>query len=191
MGTPMKKPVISLAFALAALTVVIGAAGAVADTAVRMNRAVIRSVEKSLDERLSRIWPDTPGSVTSHTRGLYLDGYGAVFTVEMSPVSEGISLMNPILTPQQKAQIKQKKIERMPQLQKAVSQALVDAAASLDPVPLDEQVVIEVDLPRYSWEDGAGYPAELLFQSTRRKLLDVKRANGVGLEAAIRVIERN
>ena len=68
--------------------------------------------------------------------------------------------MTTILTPEEKIQVKQTKIDRMPQLQKALAQALVDAAASLDPVPLDEQVVIEVDLLRYSWEDGAGYPAE-------------------------------
>ena len=184
----MKKLLIALPFVLASL-VGIGAA-ADADVA-HVNRAVIRSVENNLNERLSKIWPDTPVSVTSHTRGMYLDGYGAVFTVEMSTVSEGITLMDSVMTPQKKALIKQKKIERMPQLQKALEQALMDSAASLDPVPLDEQVVIEVDLPRYSWEDGTGYPAELLVQSTRRKLLDVKRANGVGLEAAVHVTERN
>jgi len=177
---------------LAMTLVVIGAAtAAVADTPVRVNRAVIRSVEDSLNERLSRIWPDTPFAVSSHTRGLYLDGYGAVFTVEMNTASDGVGLMTTNLTPQKKMQVKQTKIERMPQLQKALAQALMDAAASLDPVPLDEQVVIEVDLVRYSWEDGAGYPAELLVQSTRRKLLDVKRANGVGLEAAVHITERN
>ena len=30
-----------------------------------------------------------------------------------------------------------------------------------------------------------------MVQSTRRKLLDVKRANGAGLEAAVHVTERN
>jgi hypothetical protein len=109
----------------------------------------------------------------------------------MNTASDGVGLMTTNLTPQKKMQVKQTKIERMPQLQKALAQALMDAAASLDPIPLDEQVVIEVDLLRYSWEDGAGYPAEVMVQSTRRKLLDVKRANGVGLEAAVHVTERN
>jgi hypothetical protein len=182
----MKKFQIALPFSVAML-----AFAAVADTPVHVNRSVIRSVEISLDERLSRIWPDTPMALTSHTRGIYLDGYGAVFTSEMNTASDGVGLMTTNLTPQKKIQVKQTKIDRMPQLQKALAQALVDAAASLDPVPLDEQVVIEVDLLRYSWEDGAGYPAEVMVQSTRRKLLDVKRANGVGLEAAVHVTERN
>jgi hypothetical protein len=182
----MKKFQIALPFSVAML-----AFAAVADTPVHVNRSVIRSVEISLDERLSRIWPDTPMALTSHTRGIYLDGYGAVFTSEMNTASDGVGLMTTNLTPQKKMQVKQTKIERMPQLQKALAQALMDAAASLDPIPLDEQVVIEVDLLRYSWEDGAGYPAEVMVQSTRRKLLDVKRANGVGLEAAVHVTERN
>jgi hypothetical protein len=184
------KKLIAVPSILMAALVAISAAAAVADTAARVNRSVMRSVELSLDERLSKIWPDTPMALTSHTRGVYLDGYGAVFTSEMNTASDGVGLMTTNLTQQMKTQVKQKKIDRMPQLQKALAQALVDAAASLDPVPLDENVVIEVDLLRYSWEDGAGYPAELLVQSTRRKLLDVKRANGVGLDAAVRVTER-
>jgi hypothetical protein len=183
----MKKLLIALPLVLATLAF----AGVAADTLTHVNRAVIRSVEISLDERLSRIWPDTPMALASHTRGLYLDGFGAVFTLEMNTASDGVGLMTTNITPQKKVQVKQTKIDRMPQLQKALSLALVDAAASLDPVPLDEQVVIEVDLLRYSWEDGAGYPAEVLVQSTRRKLLDVKHANGVGLEAAVHVTERN
>jgi hypothetical protein len=181
----MKK--LPIAFAALAVLAVAG----VADTTAHVNRGVIRSVENSLDDQLSRLWPDTPMALTSHARGLYLDGYGAVFTLEMNTASDGVGLMTTILTPQKKEQVKKMKIDRMPQLRKALTQALVDAAASLDPVPLDEQVVIEVDLLRYTWEDGAGYPAEVLVQSTRRKLLDVKRANGVGLDAAVRITERH
>ena len=188
----MKKLIVVPSLLVMTLAVIGASAGTVADSSVRVTRVVIRSVESNLNERLSKLWAaDTPMALTSHARGLYLDGYGAVFTLEMNTANDGVGLMTPNLTPQMKAQVKQKKVDRMPQLQKALSLALVDAAATLDPVPLDEQVVIEVDLLRYTWEDGTGYPAELLVQSTRRKLLDVKRANGVGLEAAVHVSERN
>jgi hypothetical protein len=185
------KKLIVLPFVSVVTFMTVAAIAAVADAGAHVSRAAIRSVEKNLDDRLSKIWPDTPMSVTSHTRGLYLDGYGAVFTVEMNTASDGVGLMSTVLTQQAKVQVKQRKVERMPQLERALEQALMDVAASLDPVPLDENVVIEVDLLRYTWEDGAGYPAEVLVQSTRRKLLDVKRANGVGLQAAIHVTERN
>ena len=55
----------------------------------------------------------------------------------------------------------------MPQLKKALEDALVDSAATLDAVPLDEQIVIEADLDRYGWEAAGGYPAEILLQVTR------------------------
>ena len=170
-------------FALAA------AAGAIADTP-NVPRSVIHSAELSLNERLLRIFPDTPTALVSATRGLYLDGYGAVFTAEMNPISDGISLMHTILRPEEKVQIKQKKIARIPELRRALKEALVETAASLDPVPLDDQVVLEVVIDRFIWEDGSGYPAELIVQAPRRKLLEVKRANGMGIDAAIRLTER-
>jgi hypothetical protein len=166
------------------------AAGAIAE-APAVSRPVIRSAEQSLDERLSRLWQDPgPMALVSRTRGVYLDGYGVVFTADMNPVSDGVNMFTPHLQDKDKVLIKQKKIARIPELKKALKEALVDTAASLDPVPLDEQVVLAVVIRRFEWEDGSGYPAEVVVQSTRRKLLDVKRANGAGLDAAIRLTER-
>jgi hypothetical protein len=166
--------------------------GAVAFTAItpaRVTRPTLRSTEKSIDDRFNAMWPDNPFTVVGPTRAVYLEGYGAVFTAELSLANEGISLMHTILTPQDKALVIKKKNERVPQMKKALEEALVGVAASLDTVPPNEQVVIQVILDRYSWEDGPAYPAEMIFQSTRQKLLDVKRANGAGIETAIKVTE--
>jgi len=107
----------------------------------------------------------------------------------MSLANEGISLMHTILTPQDKALVVKKKNERVPQLRKALEEALVGTAASLDTVPPNEQVVIQVVLDRYTWEESPSYPAEMIFQATRQKLLDVKHANGAGMETAIKITE--
>ncbi len=156
----------------------------------RVGRPLIRSIEKSLDERISRLWPDNPVAVVGDTRGVYLDGIGAIFTAEINTAAEGISLMHTTLTAKEKETVHRQKIDRLPQLKKVLQQALMESAGSLDPVPLDEQVVIQVVLDRFSWEDPGGYPAEIIVQAPRRKLLDLKRANGAGLEAAIRTTER-
>ena len=174
---------------LTSLVLLGSAAGAVAD-APGVPRPVIRSAEQALDSRFSRMWADTPGALVGHTRGVYIDDYGAIFTAEISPVVLVDNPMTAIILPEQKAQVKQKKAARIPELKKALKEALVETAASLDPVPLDQQVAVEVVLLRYDWEDGTGYPAELIVQSTRRKLLEVKRANGAGIDAAIKVTER-
>ena len=168
------------------------ALGAVAE-APRVARPLVRSVEKSLDERISRIWPDNPGALAGEARGVYLEGYGAVFTTEINTASEGITLMHTSLTQQEKDHVHHLKIDRVPQLKKTLEEALVDSAASLDTVPLDEQIVLEVVLDRYTWEAAGGYPAEILLQATRRKLLEikqaVKQAKGADMDLAIRVIE--
>ncbi len=177
------------AFILAGFVIALGAtAGAIADTPA-VPRTAIRAAELSLDERLQRIFPDTPSALVGTTRGIYLEGYGAVFTAEMEPVTDGTSLMNSVLRPEQKVEVLKKKVGRIPDLRKAMESALVETAASLDSVPLDEQVVLEVVIDRFLWEDGKGYPAELMVQAPRRKLLDIKHANGAGMEA-IRVTQR-
>ena len=112
-----------------------------------------------------------------------------MFTTELNLASEGIALMHSILTPQEKAAVVQKKIERAPQLKKALQDALVGTAASLDTMPPDQQVVIQVILDRFSWEEAPSYPSEVIAQATRQKLLDLKKASGAGVETAIRITE--
>ena len=45
-------------------------------------------MEKSLDERISKLWDDNPYLLLGTTRGVYLEGYGAVFTAEVNLVVE-------------------------------------------------------------------------------------------------------
>jgi hypothetical protein len=179
------KKSLGIGFAL----VVFATVASTAITPAKVTRPSLRSMEKSLDERLSTLWPDNPVTVVGPTRAVYLEGYGAVFTAELSLANEGVSLMHLTLTPQDKAAVVKKKTERVPQLEKFLKEALVGAAASLDTVPPNELMVIQVVLDRFTWEEAPTYPAEMIVQATRQKLLDVKRANGVGMDAAIRLTE--
>jgi hypothetical protein len=162
---------------------------ALAGDSPRVSRNVMVSMEKSLDDKITRLWDDNPLSVLGPTRGLYLDGFGAVFTAEINPVVQPLTLMNPVLTPQDKVKFRQKKLERIPQLKKALVQALASTASSLDPVPATEQVVISVSLTRYQWEDTSGMPAQIVVQGERRKLIEAQRQGGSGLEAVVRMTE--
>jgi hypothetical protein len=155
----------------------------------RVSRAILVPMERSLDERIQRLWADNPLALIGATRGVYLDGYGAVFTSEVNMVPEGISLMHLRLTPQDKQLVQQKQVERLPQLKKTLMQALVDSSASLDPVPGDEKIVMAVVLDHYPWEPPHVIPDQIMFQAAKSKLLEVKRAGGAGMEAAIRVTE--
>jgi hypothetical protein len=72
------------------LVVLCAVALSAAAATARVSGNVLKSVETSLDERIKSFWPDNIFSVIRLTRGLYLDGYGAVFTVDVSPVLSNI-----------------------------------------------------------------------------------------------------
>jgi hypothetical protein len=155
----------------------------------RVERKTLVAMEKSLDDRVTRLWDDNPFLLLGPTRGIYLEGYGAVFTAEVNLVAAvGITPFHPSYSKPEIDRHRQKKLERMPQLKSALREALAASAASLDTVLPEEQVVIIAFLTRYPWEDAAGIPAQVTLQAPKKKLLDAQRA-GVNLEQVIRVTE--
>jgi hypothetical protein len=83
-------------------------------------------------------------------------------------------------------QIRKTKLARVPQLKKILKDALVSAAGSLDTIPPDEQIVIAIIIPRFSFEDAAGIPVQVTVQASKRKLLESK---GAALDAVIKITE--
>jgi hypothetical protein len=164
------------------------AASAVAGDAPRVPRNTLAATEKNLDNRFTKLWSDNPFVVLGPTRGVYLEGYGAVFTAEVNLVAgPSIGILTPPMTKQDIAQHKQKKIARIPELKKALEKALADTAASLDmaAVPPDEQIVLVAFLSHFPWEDLGGLPAQIMMQGSKKKLMEAQREGGAALEAAI------
>ena len=157
----------------------------------RVSRAVLSSSEKSLDDRIKALWEDNPLALVGATRGLYLDGYGAVFTAEVNPISGPLALFHGAnYTKEEKDRYFKKRKERIPQLVTALKQTLAASAVSLDPIPANEQLVIAVVLDHNTWEDVSGLPGQLMVQGTRGKILEAQRSgNAAALDQAIRVTE--
>src|SRR5690348_7251388 len=133
----MNKNLLMLAVPALLLGAALGAAGDVA----HVGRTVIRSGEKSFEVRLRAMWPDTPQALIGGVRGVYLDGYGAVFTAEINMATENVSLMHPLLNNSEKENLHKLKVQRLPMLKTALQQALAEVGPTLDPVPMDEQIV--------------------------------------------------
>ena len=125
-------------------------------------------MEKSLDSRIAQLWTDTPYLLIGTTRGVYLDGYGAVFTAEVNLVSNPSSMMSASVSKADIARVHAKRLERMPLLKKAMCDALIATAASLDTVPADEQVAIVAFLDYFPWEDPTVMPARVTVQGQSR-----------------------
>lgn len=171
------------------LAVPLCAAAIYAATAPRVSGNVLKTVETSIDERVKNLWPDNLFSVIRLTRGLYLEGYGAVFTVDVSPVLSTTSMMHPTVTKEEILRAHKVRIERVAQLKQAMRLAVADAAASLDPVPENDQITLVVYLAYHSWEDVSGTPAQMTFQGKKKALLDARRAGGAALTQAVQVTE--
>lgn len=166
--------------------ILVSAAYAAAGEAPRVDRTQMEKVEKSLDATLLRFTPDNSHTLIGLTRGVYLEGVGAVLTAEVIVVNAPVNIMHPLPTKEEIVQMHKKKLERVPLLKRVLKDALVAAAATLDTIPPDEQVVIAVIVPRFTFEDSTGLPAQITVQATKRKLLESK---GAALDALIRITE--
>jgi len=168
------------------------AASAIASDAPRVPRTTLAAAEKNLDNRFAGLWNDNPFIMLGPTRGVYLEGYGAVFTAEVNLVAgPQISIIMQAPTKQSIAEHRQKKIARIPDLKKAMEKALADTAASpaMAAVPPDEQIVLVAFLSHFPWEDLAGVPSQIMMQGSKKKLMEAQPKGGAALEASIQAVQ--
>ena len=159
--------------------------------APRLSRNVITPLEKRIDERIQRLWNDNPLALVGPTRGVYLPGYGMVLSAEMNLATANISLMNPSLSEAEKVALHKKKVERLPQLKTAMKDALIATAVSLELLPATDRISIALILPRYSAEDPAGVPLQMVFEGTRQQLLTAQKAGPAAIDTAVKITESN
>jgi len=154
----------------------------------RFHRAALTAMEQSFDQRLMRL-ADDPYLLIGNTRGIYIEGYGAVFTAEVS-LANGASPnpFRPTITKEDMARIRAKKLERLPLLKQCMRDMLLAASASLDEVPANEQIAIGVSLLYFPDEDRSGMPGQILMQGEKAKLLDAK-LNRIALDQAVKMQE--
>ena len=170
------------------LLVAAGLSASAADSP-RVSRNLMVTVEKSLETSLLKLSSDNTLTLLGFPRGVYLDGYGVVLTAEVQLVNAPVSLMHPKLTKEEEEQMRKRKIERLPMLKSALKGALVNAAASLDPVGPDDQIVIAVILQRFPFEESWGLPVQVTVQGKKKQLIDAKAAGGANLDAVVHIKE--
>jgi hypothetical protein len=154
----------------------------------KVSRASIEGRERYLSGRISGLWPEDPYLLLGTTRGVYLDGYGAVFTAEID-LAPGPSL-NPFhqsMTKQNVIDNHQKMMQRLPKLKEAMSDMLAVTAASLDNVPPEERVVLGITFTQYSWQDRSGIPSQVIMTGQKGKLMEAKRTGQ--LQSAVTIEE--
>ena len=177
---------------MAAIIAGIGAAVLAESPTPQVRRASLVAMEKSFDGRIEKMGAADPFDLLGTTRGVYLEGYGAVFSTEVNLiVSPSINPFRLKMTPKDVSMVHARKVQNLPILRRNMREMLVASAASLDTVPATEQVAVAVSLFYFSWEDRSGLPAQIVMRAERQKLLDFQagRANAAALDSSIRVQE--
>jgi hypothetical protein len=132
-------------------------------------RQAVADAEKRLDAKLAEVGGKDRVYILGLTRGLYLAGYGAVFTQEIDLIeSPHPNPFHKQITPQEAAVVRQRKLENLTALRKALRDMWADAAAALSPMPDSEQVVLAVRLLYQPWEDRSGLPSQIVVQGPRK-----------------------
>lgn len=134
------------------------------------DRASIIATEKMLDRRIETMF-DEPFLLLGMTRGVYLEGTGAIFTAEVSLAISPAGPFAPKMDQQEMARIRKKRQERLPVLRTSMEEFLLRSAAMLPRVPDEERIVVGVTIFRKSAEDNTGIPAQIVMQATKHDLM--------------------
>ncbi|MGH9675097.1 MAG: hypothetical protein ACRD44_18140 [Bryobacteraceae bacterium] len=138
-----------------------------------VGRADVAALEKRFDQRLTSFAVDDPIELLGNTRGVYIDGYGVVFSTEVSLApAPALTPFRPSIPRDQVNRVRDKKLTRLPSLKKLMLELMASSAATLRDLPPQEQIVFGVTLHYWSWEDTTGLPAQIVMQAPRKSLID-------------------
>jgi hypothetical protein len=172
---------VKLAVLVAAVTTV-----ALTETPAGVPRSLVETAEKNFLASLLNADPEDRFEVLAFPQGVYLPGYGLVFTTKVNLASTlAITPFRQSISPKDVARVRERKLKKLPLLRTTIKQFLITVAKSLDQVPASEQVVVAVALHHFSWENTEELPLQIVFHGERRELLNRLAAT----DAAIKMEE--
>ena len=138
-------------------------------------RHELANAERTIDMAIQRKWSEDPLVLIGGTRAFYVDGFGVVMTTELNLVTgPSVNPFNPTLTQETMAAYRKRKLDRLPQLRDLMATTLQQAKTWFPTLKDDEQIVLGVQLYRYVWEDPAGIPSQVMWQTGKKKDAPVK-----------------
>lgn len=139
------------------------------------DRASLVAVEKMMDRRIETIF-DEPFLLLGMTRGIYLEGTGAIFTAEMALVISPAGPFAPKMDQAEMARFRKKRLDRLPNVRASMQDILVRSAEMLPKVGDEEKIVIGVNFFKKSAEDNTGIPSQIIMQAVKRELLEKNKS---------------
>lgn len=145
-----------------------------AGTESAVSRKSMQAVEDNLNDAFRANAPD-PYNLLGTARGSYIPGYGTLFTVELQLLF--VMPPNPFkhdISPQEIDSIHERKLKKIPVLKEAMRNQMLNASRTMDGLPLNEHVAMEVILFSFSFENPKGLPQRIFMTAEKGKLLDAQ-----------------
>ncbi|MGA3237031.1 MAG: hypothetical protein ABSG03_12040 [Bryobacteraceae bacterium] len=176
----MKSVFVALALALAVShaqapqRVAMHPPAAVAVAATHIPLGMLANLEHNFDQRLEAMDGKDPLDWWGWggTRGLYIEGFGTVFTTELSLiVTPGVSPFRPTISDELKLQVHQRKLAHLTPLEDLMKDLMKVSALTLSPLPDDQKIVFAVRVRYLSWEDTKDLPAQILMTADKKSAI--------------------
>jgi hypothetical protein len=170
----------------------IAAALCFAATESRVSRATILAVQHAIDDKIAAYSAD-PYQSLGDARGTYLEGYGVLFTNELSLINTGSLNMTPFkptVSKEELASIHDRKVKKLVELKETMRTLMMNASGTLEGLPANEHVAMETILDNFSWENSRGLPHRVFMTGERQKLMDAKTAHASQQELAAIIEEQ-
>ncbi len=130
----------------------------------------IENVEAAVDRSFRPTGTDRATAV-GVTRGIYLPGYGAVFSVEVNLVpTANLSPFRRSYTAAEIQALNERKRQMLDGLRRTMRRLLVEEGPTLSDLKPDLQVALAVSLFHFPWEDRTGLPSQVVMGAARGDL---------------------
>jgi hypothetical protein len=139
---------------------------------VRPDGAVIAKIESGFENRLRGLDSSEPFVLLGATSGVYVGGYGVVFTTPLDlATTPQTSPFQPVIPKAQAAVVHQRKLAHLPLLRKAMADTVAAAANQLKTLAPGEKIVFAVRVFYLDWEDRTGLPSQIVASADRESAL--------------------
>jgi hypothetical protein len=161
-------------FALTAALICTGQApkppapAATATQNVRPDGAVIAKIESGFEDRLRALDSSEPFVLLGATSGVYVSGYGMVFTTPLDlAATPQVSPFEPVIPKTKAVAVHKVKLAHLPLVRQALQDAVKGAANQLKTLGPGEKIVFAVRVFYLDWEDKTGLPSQIVATADR------------------------
>ena len=150
----------------------------IAAAAQGIKMTALEDFEHRFEAELAKTTPPYPFEVLTPSPAIHAPGMGVMLSsvVNLSYV-DPLSPFHQSYSPKELAVIHERKLARVPVLERHMREVLADTATSpgLDQIPPTERIVLGVSLFYFSWENTEGLPRQIVMSAEKQALLKARR----------------